>query len=1187
MEWRCNGCHNLCVEVLLLGPVELRDGDRAVPLRREKQRALVALLALRRGEVVSSDALIDQLWGGDPPKTARQALQNYVSLLRKQLTSSAIETHESGYSLQVEPEQVDLVRFERLAAAARQAASADERATMLRDALAIWRGPALADLVYWPFCALEARRLDELRLAAREDLVDAELERGHHADLVAELEALIAENPFRERLRGQLMLALYRAGRQADALAAYREAREALAELGLDPGLPLRELEQAILNQSPALDLEAVLPDIEERRKTVTVLLCDLAPVISELDPERVRRQTVRALGEARATIELHGGSVEARAGEELLGVFGVPVAHEDDALRAARAAHQICILQPTLRIGVDTGEVLTGHGFVSGEVVLRAKRLERDARPGEVLIGAATAALCADDVTIEPLAGSSSRLLAVLERPDQIARPVDASLVGREQELAALRSASEESRRLRRFRLVTIVGEPGIGKTRLARELMATISDEATVLVGRCVSYGLGATWLPVAEMLRQAGESLDAILETAASPGEIFLETRRLFERLAGERPLVVAFDDLHWAEPTLLEFVDYLAAQSDGPILCLCLARPELVERGSATGGTTIRLGPLNDQEAETFAAAVEPGLRPQLVAAAGGNPLFLEQLMEFTREGGTIEAVPPSLEALIAARLDLLEPDERALLQHAAVVGRVFERAPVLELGGAVERLAGLAEKGLVRRLSRGGYRFHHVLVREVAYASLPKAERADLHERLADWLGERGEQRELIGFHLEQAYRLGAELRPVDRRLRRLGADAGEQLGAAGVEAWKRGDSPAAVGLLERAAELLPERDPLRLALLCQLGPALRTGGAIDRAQATLANAVETARAAGDRPHELRAQLELAYVRLFSEPEGRAGEVLTLAADVISLFEALADEQAVGRAWRLVADVEGAMHCHYAAAVEASELALASYERSGWPTSSCVGDLAAFLYYGPAHVDEAIERCGRLLVGSDRSGEARVITFLGGLEAMRGRFDEARRLVSAAKKLHEDLGQSAAAETNCGTVAGRIEVLAGDYVAAEAILRGTCEALEKMGNRAYLSTRAAELADVLWLLARDDEAEPWVERAMELGASDDIPTQLTWRCVRAKLLARRGDSAAAEALARDAIGLSEHTDALDEQAKARLAAAHVLRLNGRQVDAGEAVDEAIALFDRKGNQAAAGHARALLTDLALA
>jgi DNA-binding SARP family transcriptional activator len=244
------------MEVLLLGPFEARDGEGVITLRRQKHRALAAALALHPREVVSSDMLVEELWGGDSPKTARQALQNYVSLLRKELGTDAIATYAGGYALNVDPEQVDAVRFERLVKEDRGFAAAEERARVLRAALALWRGPALADVLYEPFAAVAARRLEELRSLAREELIDAELDRGRHALLVSELEVLIEENPFRERLRGQLMLALYRSGRQAEALGAYRDARDALAELGLDPGVRLRTLEKAILTQHPALDVD-------------------------------------------------------------------------------------------------------------------------------------------------------------------------------------------------------------------------------------------------------------------------------------------------------------------------------------------------------------------------------------------------------------------------------------------------------------------------------------------------------------------------------------------------------------------------------------------------------------------------------------------------------------------------------------------------------------------------------------------------------------------------------------------------------------------------------------------------------------------------------------------------------------------------------------------------------------------
>jgi DNA-binding SARP family transcriptional activator len=1174
------------VDLSILGPLEVRDGDRVIPLPRRKHRELVSLLALRAGEVVPRDVLIEELWGGRPPKTAREALHNNVSQLRKQLGDDVIVTREPGYLLQVEPEELDLLRFERLAEEARRAGSAEECAAKLTAALALWRGAPLADLAYEEIGIREAGRLEDLRLAAREDLIDAELELGRHGDLVTELETLVVEHPFRERLIGQLMLALYRAGRQADALEAYREARGVLMdELGLEPGVQLRELQQAILRQDPALDLPAVLPSLEERRKTVTVLFCELTPAEEGLDPERLRRRTVRALAEARSVIEEHGGSVETRAGDELLGVFGIPAAHEDDALRAVRAAAELRGAVPELRVGLDTGEVLAGHGFVSGEVVARSKRLQQEAAAGEALLGQATYSLCTDAVAVES-ADEAFRLLEVKAGAEPLSRRLETPLVGRKRELAALKEAYEEARTEGRCRLVTVLGEPGIGKTRLARELVGEIRDEAAVLVGRCVSYGEGATWLPLGQMLEQAGERLDAILEGAGSPGEVFLAARQVFEQLATERPLVLVFDDAHWAEPTLLDLVEYLAGRAEGPILCLSLARPELVESRPALAPEAIELDALTDRQAVKLAAGVEPELRDRVVAAAGGNPLFLEQLVEFGNETGSLDAVPPSVEALLEARLDLLAPEQLTVLQRAAVVGLVFERADVQELGADVGLLPELEEKGFVKRI-RSGFRFHHVLVRDVAYASLPKAERAELHEQLADWLGERGKADELVGYHLEQAYKLRRELGRVDGRARRLAADAGARLGAAGVAAWKHGDTTATVNLLIRATELLPERDVFRLELLCELGPALRTGSDLAAAEKTLAGAAETAASVDDRRLKLRARLELARVRLFSDPEGRADELLEVAAEAIPVFEAVQDDRSLSRAWLGIAVVHGPVHLRNAAAADAAERAVVHYRRSGWPFSAALGVLTASLLHGPMPVPEAIRRCRKLLAGAAIAGEANVLAPIAALEAMRGRFDEARRLIARARDLFRQLGQVATEEANCGTVAGAIELEAGDYAAAEQVLRSSCEVLEQAGDRAYLATTAAELANVLCLRERFDDADGWCRFAAELGASDDIITQALWRTARAKLLAREGLLEEAEEVAREAVRLIEDTDALNRKAESLLDLAGILEAAGRAEEAVEAVERAIDLFERKGNVAGARRAQTLLAEMPVA
>jgi DNA-binding SARP family transcriptional activator/tetratricopeptide (TPR) repeat protein len=1160
------------MQFLLLGPFEVRDGERVVPVPRRKHRALLALLVLRAGERVSTDALLEELWGAQPPRTALGALRNYVSQLRKLLGEGVIETRGDGYVARVDAGDVDALRFEALAAGANSAA---DRAAALRAALALWRGPALADLLYEPFAAAEAGRLEELRLAAHEDLLDAELELGNHRGLVPELETLVAEHPFRERLHGQLMLALYRSGRQADALGAYRQAREVLVgELGIDPGIRLRELEQAILRQDPGLDLPAVLPPVAERRKTVTVLCWELAQELEGLDPERLRRETVHALTAARAAIEEHGGSVETRSGDELLGVFGVPAAHEDDALRAVRAAAR---LRGTgARIGVDTGGVLVGNGFVSGNVVARGKRLQRAAAPGEALVGAATVALCGAAVQVE-VAGDAFRLLGAEETTVAIPLTPDAPLVGRQAQLGALRDVWARVCADGVCRLVAVVGEPGIGKSRLARELVAGLEGEATVLVGRCVSYGEGAAWLPVAEILERTGERLDPILERAKSPGEVFLAVRQVLERAARERPLVVALDDLHWAEETLLELVDYLAERAEGPILLLCLTRPELIEAWRPDA--RIELGPLTDRQAARLAEAAAPELRTQVVAAGGGNPLFLEQLVAYAADQGRLDAAPPSLEALIAARLDGLPEEDFATLQRASVIGRLFRPDDLEGLGGDPALLAGLQERGLLRRFG-AGLGFHHVLVRDVAYASLPKAGRADLHERLADRLDARGDPGELVGYHLEQAYRYLSELGQAEGRAARLALDAGARLGAAGIAAWKRGEASAAVNLLGRAAEALPTRDRDRLRLLCELGPALRTCGKFDRARAVLAEAVAVA---GDPPTELRARLELAGVRIATADAQSADELLDVAAEGLPVFEAVGDDRSLARAWRWIAYVHGSVHSRLAASSEAAEHALELYARTGWSTSSCLSYLAIAYHSGPTEVSTAIDGCRALLDGADFGGRAVVLSWLGGLEAMAGHFDEARTLVDQAGKLLEALGQVSIARVPC--FEAYVERLAGQPARAEQALRASVATLREMGSTATVATQAAELAGVLLELGRDDEAGEWCTLAEATGAADDFWTQTACRGARARLLARRGDLAPAEALAREVVALTEASDALNHRAKAQLDLAEVLRLGGRHEEAARTVEDAIAVYREKGNVAGASLAASVLAGLA--
>jgi len=402
----------------VLGPLEVRDGEESLPLAGAKQRALLALLLLHANRVLSRDRLIDELWGDQPPATAVQSLQVYISRLRKLLPEAALATRPPGYVLEVEPDDLDLRRFERLLGEGHEALAegdAARAARMLHEALALWRGPALAEFAFEPFAQAEIGRLEDLRLAAVEERVEADLVLGRHGELIGELEALVAESPYRERLRGQLMLALYRSGRQAEALEAYREARRALDEVGVEPSEDLQELERAILTHDARLDLERPAttpapPDTPERipveRKLVTVLFADLG-MTNELeeDPERAAAFLEQVHDEAEAEIEAAGGTAEKGIAGALLATFGAPSArHADHAVRAVSAAlatrNRLADVfgdALSVRMGVESGEVILGRPgtFVSGMPVAAAARLIRPAQPGEIVVGerAATAA--------------------------------------------------------------------------------------------------------------------------------------------------------------------------------------------------------------------------------------------------------------------------------------------------------------------------------------------------------------------------------------------------------------------------------------------------------------------------------------------------------------------------------------------------------------------------------------------------------------------------------------------------------------------------------------------------------------------------------------------------------------------------------------------------------------------------
>jgi DNA-binding SARP family transcriptional activator len=1238
----------MTVEVNLLGPLELAVDGRPVELRRKKTRALLALLALRAGELVSRDRLVEELWGETPPKAAVGSLQNLVSELRKLIGVDLLVTRPPGYVLELDRQKVDAHRFEQ---AVRQGSD-------LREALALWRGPALADLAFEPFAQPEIQRLEELRTTAREELYDVELEAGRHAQLVSELEALVAEHPLRERPLAQLMLALYRSGRQADALEVYRQARKAFVEeLGIDPSSELQQLEQAILRQDPSVGFEGTAkpPAEPDRRRTVTVLFAevvDSSQLGAALDPEVLRVVMTRYFDTVRTTVARHGGVVEKFIGDAAKAVFGVPTLHEDDALRAVRAASELrgaagdlsaelgdeygITLQ--LRIGLNTGEVLVsdsgaGEAFATGKAVNLAMRLEQAAPPGEILLGDSTYAVVEHAVEAEPAVpvelGALGRMPAFrLVAVGDAVRPLGtASLVGRSDELAWLRAAFAGVCAERRSRVVAVVGEAGVGKSRLASELISGLGGEAVALNGRCVSYGEGATFLPLADVVRQSTsanprDEIAALLagdedagliaehvtqligaaDGVASTGEVFWAVRRFLEALALRRPLVIVLDDVHWAEPTLLDLVEYLGAwAADAPLLVVCLARPDLLEQrpGWADPRRTLELTRLDTAEAKALVAElssdeVPDEARARIVEIAEGNPLYLEQLLSFAEDAGpeALASVPPTVEALLAGRIDRLEPTERALLERAAVAGRDFERSSILhltppeQLAGIDRCLATLSRRGLVES-AEDAFRFHHVLIQEVAYAGITKERRAELHERFATWLEQRGENvEEMVGYHLEQAHRYASELRPRDPELSAIAQRAGEHLAAAGVRAWKGADNAAAVNLLGRAARLL-SKPSARAETLFELGIAQRYQD-FETADATLSEAIACAQDVGDRRIELRAQIELAHLRLFSDQEADPGDLVELIHAAIPVFEEHGDERGLARAWRNHGYVRGSMEGRCAEWLDAAERAATYYRRTGWSPAGCLMEAAAAMFYGPMPIPAALARCEELLAqATDRLGRGQVLVYVAGAHALSEQYDDAFSLLDEADRIFAELGEDYIRADNSGRIRGFAHLLSGDREAAEAVFREGFAVHERIGDKAGLSSFAAQLGEVAYLQGPLDEAEEWSRVAREAAPAGDKIAQVNWRSLAGKVRAARGAVEKGETLVLEALALAETTDALSHRGAVHLDVASVLSSAGRHREAARRIEEALELFEAKENLACVRLAEARLEETALA
>ena len=960
-----------------------------------------------------------------------------------------------------------------------------------------------------------------------------------------------------------------------------------------------------------------------EQRKVVTVLFCDVvgSTALGEsIDPETLRATLARYFGRMKAIVERHGGTVEKFIGDAVMAVFGVPVVHEDDALRACRAAIEMREAFPELgvegRLGVTTGEVVTGteERLATGDAVNVAARLQQAAQPGEALVGEETLALvraAVDVEAVEPLALKgkaepvrASRLVAVRDAAER--RP-KVGFVGRERELAAIHEAWERALADRRCELVTIVGEAGVGKSRLVAEALASV--QARLVQGRCLPYGEGITYWPVVEVIRQLGtSSLDGAAAAAigsvlgktevatTSAEEIAWAFRKLLQEQA---PLIAVFDDIQWGEETFLDLLEHVALLSSGaPILLLGVARPELTER-RAGWPVTLRLEPLGAEDVEELIPGRISGeLRAKIVRAGGGNPLFVQEMVAMAGEAGGDVAVPPTLQALLAARLDQLDQSERRMLERGAVEGEIFHRGGVQALAPeetqVTPRLAALVRKGLIRPgkslfVGEDGFRFRHLLIRDAAYSGLPKATRAELHQRFAAWLESRDtdlvELDELLGYHLEQAYRYQVALGSVQADARHLASRASQRLESAGRRALARSDLAAAINLLQRSADLLDD-DARRAELLPELGAAQMEAGNFAEAEAILAEAGQLARSAEDERAESRVLVEQQFLGLLRLAEEGTDEAARLVERVIRVFERHDDQHGLCRARRL----QGTLHwieARAAAAAESWQQAAAHARQAGDENerSEILCWVGSSLLFGPVPVSEGIRRCElmRAELAGNLASEAEMVRSIAGLHAMEGRFDLARSLLATSDHIFEELGRTL--NSAISHAVGIVELLAGDPAAAETSLRVGYEALEEMGERAYLSTTAAYLAQAIFAQGRHEEAEQLTELSEQLSASCDLATQVMWRGVRARILGDRGETGPAERLAQEAVALAGRSDFLNHRADALMDLAQVLQAGRRVDESAQATAQALALYEEKGNVAGAARARGSLATLA--
>lgn len=990
---------------------------------------------------------------------------------------------------------------------------------------------------------------------------------------------------------------------------------------------------------------DAMRPVLERHGATVETFIGDAVMAVFGLPTRREddALRAVRAADEMRLALPTINAVTESRWGVAL----GCPIGVNSGEVVA--------------------GDASLGQRLVTGDTVNVAARLEQSAGAGEVLLGGLTMRLVRDAVAVEAcepliLKGKAEPVPAfrLLRVGAPSGRPPRLPMVGRDAELGALVGTLADAVASARLEAASVFGDAGVGKSRLLHEFVERAeADGALVVRGRCLPYGDGITFWPVTEIVRglaAAGDNdspalararlaerlgsgsedvVDRLASIAGMTGdtysvsESFWAVRRLVEILAVERPVVVLLEDIHWAEETFLDLVGHLVdAVRDSRVAVVCATRRALLERhpdwASAEHHRRVMLEPLSDEHAARIIdnvlgdAGLGDAVRSRVLQAAEGNPLFVEQLLSMLVDDGRVSlvdgrwqvrgslddlAIPPSIHALLASRIDRLPEAERRVIEPASVVGKSFAADAVRHLvpdpevrESLAERLEVLIARQIVAAGESGSegevFRFHHALLRDAAYQGLLKETRALFHEEFVVWAdrvnaasGRGLEFEEILGFHLEQAFRYWIELGPRDERVDAVGRDGSRRLASAGHRAFARGDMPAAAGLLTRAGELLPPTDPGLPMLLLRAGEARFETGAFDVARDAVEAAAHLAAASGDLGGSAAAAVERLRIGYLTGAAGSTAEVEAEAAVLRATLEGADHAAGLARLWRLLTTIEVVGARFGAAEVAALEM-VAQATRAGDAVmeSRMLQNLAVLAPVGPTPVPEAIVRCEAILerVADDRRAAANTQRALAQLHALGGDLESARALYRRARATLEDLGwRHDAALVSLDS--GPVELLVGDPAVAEADLRRDHGALKEMGDTFFIPTTAVFLGEAIFRQGRHDEAAGFATECAETADPDDLAPQVLWRTLQARIDAAAGRSVPAHRLAREAVELSEGSDGPTLRADALLALAAVMATSDRE-EAVRAAGQAAALYEAKASPAGLDRVRQVLEDL---